>query len=251
MKGARRSLGVIAAAIGLMVATGTAGASPAHHGNFTCHGGTIAAGHYRSLTITGLCTLANSGTVTVRHNVTVKRGAILNAITLGNLHVGGNVVVGKHAVAGLGCSPEVGCTATTDDVIHGSLRANGAWALIVHSLKIHGGVTAVGGGGSMDCASTKLFGGPFYFDLEDSWVGGNVLERRIHSCWLGFIRDTVQGNVTLKGMRMGDPDAMEIVTNTIGGDLNCFNNVPQAHVGDSMGLPNVVGGTKRGECATL
>jgi len=44
---------------------------------------------------------------------------------------------------------------------------------------------------------------------------------------------------------------MEIVTNVIGGNLGCFNNVPQAHVGDSQGAPNVVGGHKRGECAAL
>jgi len=50
---------------------------------------------------------------------------------------------------------------------------------------------------------------------------------------------------------MGDPDAMEIVTNTVGGNLACVNNVPQAQVGDSMGLPNVVAGQKRGECRNL
>ena len=53
----------------------------------------------------------------------------------------------------------------------------------------------------------------------------------------------------LIGNRFGDPDAMEIVTNHIGGNLACFNNNPAAQVGDSMGQPNVVGGQKRGECA--
>jgi hypothetical protein len=56
--------------------------------------------------------------------------------------------------------------------------------------------------------------------------------------------------VQLIGNRFGDPDAMVIVTNHIAGNLACFNNNPAAQVGDSMGLPNVVGGQKRGECAT-
>ena len=54
----------------------------------------------------------------------------------------------------------------------------------------------------------------------------------------------------LIGNRFGDPDAMEIVTNHIGGNLACFNNNPAAQVGDSMGQPNVVAGQKRGECKT-
>jgi len=61
----------------------------------------------------------------------------------------------------------------------------------------------------------------------------------------------VGGNALMVGGRFGDPDAMEIVTNVIGGNLGCFNNVPQAHVGDSQGEPNIVGGHKRGECAAL
>jgi hypothetical protein len=66
-----------------------------------------------------------------------------------------------------------------------------------------------------------------------------------------LIRTQVGGSVRIVGNRMGDPDAMEIVTNTIGGNLACFNNVPHAQIGDSGGLPNVVGGQKRGECRHL
>ncbi len=78
---------------------------------------------------------------------------------------------------------------------------------------------------------------------------GDVVIRGLHSCWLGVIRNQVGGSVQLIGNRFGDPDAMEIVTNTIAGNLACFNNNPHAQVGDSMGEPNVVGGQKRGECA--
>jgi hypothetical protein len=66
-----------------------------------------------------------------------------------------------------------------------------------------------------------------------------------------MIRTNVAGDVRVIGNRFGDPDAMEIVTNTVGGNLACFNNRPAAQVGDSGGAPNVVGGQKRGECAAL
>lgn len=235
---------------GMMIATGTAGAAAStQFGNFTCHQGKVKAGTYSSLTVTGVCTLTNSGTVSVRGDLTVADHGAFNAITLGTLHVGGDVNVGDDAVAGIGCSPAVGCPSTTSDTIAGDLEADGAWATIVHSTTIGGDVSVEGGGGSENCASTGLFGGPYFTDFEDNSIGGNVSLDEIHSCWLGFIRDHVTGNVSIVGNRFGDPDAMEIVTNVIGGNLGCFDNVPQAHVGDSHGLPNVVGGHKRGECA--
>ena len=103
----------------------------------------------------------------------------------------------------------------------------------------------------MDCSLTALFGGPYFMTIHDSVVGGKVIFRYVHSCWFGLIRTQVGGNVRIIGNRMGDPDAMEIITNTIGGNLACFNNVPHAQVGDSGGLPNIVGGQKRGECRHL
>jgi hypothetical protein len=50
---------------------------------------------------------------------------------------------------------------------------------------------------------------------------------------------------------MADPDANEIVTNVIGGNLACVHNNPAAQEGDSQGAPNVVAGRKLGECSTL
>ena len=61
----------------------------------------------------------------------------------------------------------------------------------------------------------------------------------------------VGGSVTVTGNRMGDPDGNEITTNTIRGNLACFNNTPHAQFGDAAPIPNVVGGKKLGECATL
>ena len=91
----------------------------------------------------------------------------------------------------------------------------------------------------------------FFATVHDRTVGGNVVVRGVHACWFGLIRSTVAGTVKVVGNPFGDPDADEIVTNTIAGNLSCFNNVPAAQLGDSMGSPNTVGGQKRGECKNL
>ena len=94
-------------------------------------------------------------------------------------------------------------------------------------------------------------GGPFFATVHDSTVGGNVVVRGLHMCWFGLIRTQIAGNAQVIGNRFGDPDANEIVTNVVGGNLSCSNNVPGAQIGDSTGLPNTVGGQKRAECKNL
>lgn len=246
----RRVLVVLTALGATLALAGPAGAAgTASFGSVTCHGGTLKAGTYTSIRIAGLCSMPNSGTVTVRGAVTV--AGAFNAITPGTLLVGGNVWIQPGGIAGIGCSPAAGCNVTTADRIGGTLYSNGAKALIVHSVAIHGGVNVFGGGGSMNCGSTGLFGGPFFSTFEDNTIGGTAVIKGVHSCWLGFIRNNVAGSVWISGNRMGDPDAMEIVTNRIRGNLGCFNNIPHAQTGDSQGDKNIVSGRKLGECASL
>ena len=237
----------------LLISAGTAGAAGGvrHFGHVTCHRGTIKAGTYRSLTIAGNCTLTATGTAHVKGNVIVRGHGTLNTLTTGTFNVDGNVTVRDNAIAGLGCNDEVGCPTESNDHIGGNLSGHDAWAVIVEQEHVGGNISIVGGGRSMDCSSTALLGGPFFATVHDSTVGGNVVVRRVHTCWFGLIRSTVGGNVQVVGNRFGDPDANEIVMNTIGGNLSCFNNVPAAQIGDSMGLPNVVAGQKRGECRNL
>jgi hypothetical protein len=222
-----------------------------HHGSVTCRGGTIQNGTYRSLRITGFCSLKASGHVTVRGNVVVTGTGLFNAATPVTLVVKGDVTVRHRGVAAIGCSPDVGCAALGADVIRGSLHASRAWATIVHGTSIGGDAVIRGGGRTEDCSVTAPFGAPYYSVVEDSSVGGNLVVRGLHTCWFGVIRDTVGGSVRLVGIRLGDPDADEVVTNTIGGNLACFDNNPAPQVGDSQGQPNVVGGQKRGQCAGL
>ena len=125
--------------------------------------------------------------------------------------------------------------------------------MIVHAIQQHGPISINGGGGGSDgtCESGVLMGGPPYMDFDDSHIWGPVTIQNVQSCWQGFIRNTVRGPVTIKNNTFEDPDANEIVTNTIWGPLNCSGNTPAAEVGDPEGVPNVVHGPKIGECTTV
>jgi hypothetical protein len=145
-------------------------------------GGTIKAGTYRSLTIAGRCTLTAKGTAHVRANVVVRGHAILDTLTTGTFNVDGDLTVQNDGVAALGCNDEVGCPTESNDHIGGNLTGNDAWAVIVEQEHVGGNVSIIGGGGSMDCTSTGLDGGPFSPTVHDSTVGGNVVIRRLHTC---------------------------------------------------------------------
>src|SRR5215472_8769400 len=129
-----------------------ASAASAATGNATCSGGSIAAGTYTSLTVTGFCS-ADAGPVTVTKNLTVASGAALLAAFGGSdLNVGGNLTVGSHAILVVGCEPEAfPClndpNASTSDHVGGNLTATGALMVLAHHNTIGGNVTQSGGGG--------------------------------------------------------------------------------------------------------
>jgi hypothetical protein len=250
----RRLAASLACALALTAPVAVTEAAP----STTCTGGTIAAGTYPSLTITGTCSLANSGTVTVNGNLTVASGGVLNARTLANLKVNGNLVVSPNGAALVGCSPAIECSGTTTDVITGSVSATQAQAFIMHSTTVSSGVTIAGSTGGVSCAPSAALapvapfpGAPNYFDVEDSQIGGQLSISNLQACWLGTIRDHVNASVSIANNTLADPDAVEVVTNTISGNLSCSGNSPHAQVGDSGGQPNSVGGSKQGECARL
>jgi hypothetical protein len=250
----RRLAASLACALALTAPVAVTEAAP----STTCTGGTITAGTYPSLTIVGTCSLPDSGTVTVSGNLTVASGGVFNARTLADLKVGGNLVVNQNGIALIGCSPAAECSGTSKDVINGSVTANQAQAFIMHSATVGAGVTISGSTGGVTCAPSAALapvapfpGAPNYFDVEDSQIGGQLSISNLQSCWLGTIRDHVNANVSITNNTLADPDAVEVVTNTISGSLSCSGNSPAAQVGDSGGSPNTVGGSKRGECAKL
>jgi hypothetical protein len=280
---------LILAAGGLLSAVGTSAASAASTGSgnssdstYTCAKGNIPPGTYASMVITGVCYMP-AGNITVRGNLTVAPGALLDAATRGDpadspalpatVVVGGNVSVGKGAVLIFGCSPNIFCTdppAITYDHIGGDLNATGALGVVVHSASIQGSVSLQGGGGGVNCNSTpvtppakegapapwsedaSLDFTPVYSDFEDTSIGGNLSIVGLESCWLGSLRDQIGGSATFTNNTMADPDALEIDNNLIGTNMTCSGNsaggVSTVQFGDGVSAPNMVGGSALGQC---
>jgi len=130
----------------LLAGVGTAAAQTTF-----CAGGTIAAGDYVYLAVTGPCALPDTGIVNVSKSLTVRSTGALNGVKLSTLNVKGNVFVKAGGVLSLGCSEELGCSGPSDDHIGQSVRASNALAVILHNDTIGGGVVVSGGGGGLDC----------------------------------------------------------------------------------------------------
>jgi hypothetical protein len=219
--------------------------------------GTALSGNYHDLTVTGNAYVAAGTTLQVRRNLTLAPGACLDAFTLGTVTVGGNVFVAKKATLGLGCSPNaIGPTppcgnTTTNDVVGGSIIAIGANTMYLDGDTIHGNVISIGGGPGPTL-------NPYInFPIKDNTIGQSLIVLGWQGAWFGALRNNVGGDVIVAknvGVTIGDLgtlDSTEIATNTIAHNLICFGNSPAAQIGDSGGLPNVVGGHKIGECAGL
>ncbi len=250
-----------------------------HHGRHhsqSCTGTLTApgvlSGNYRGTTVINGTCVVNAGKAVVHGDLVVTSGSNLiaafgkNDVTgtgTSSLKVTGDVRVGKNATTILGCEPNffpcvddpdqnVG-TLSSSTKIRGDLLASGALAVLVHNSSIGGDLRQRGGGGGVTCApdpTTALgsHGSPTYSDYEDNTIAGDVSITGLNSCWLGFIRNKSQSDVRIAHNTMADPDANEIVTNTIAGDLACFGNLPAVQFGDSAGSSNLVGGDARGQC---
>lgn len=223
--------------------------SEGEHGGYTCSGGSsapsfnpsiIPPGSYESVTVTGTC-LIPGGKVDVEGNLSVRAGAVLVTNFPGPppgqqgppeddaiLNVGGDTFVGHGATLIMGCAPSFGCQVTTTDQVEGNFRADGALGVILHADTIDGNLTIRGGGGQdYNCAPQggfAAFGSPVYSTFEDGTIGGNLTVSSYQSCWLGLTRTEVGGNVSYRNNALGDPDAIEILSNSIGGNLTCRGN---------------------------
>ncbi len=226
-------------------------------GSYTCAGGPIPGGSYGSVVVTGPCLVA-AGSVSIAGNLTVETGGALYAAFDGNdVAVARNVTVETNGVLVLGCDAEAfpcldnpaGFASAT---VGGNLSAYGALAEIVHNVAVAGNLTLSGGGGGVNCdPQPALFGFPAYATFEHLTIGRNATISGWQSCWLGFFRNHVAGNMTFSNNVTADPDGNEIQTNHIGHNLVCYGNSPKPQQGDSQGLPNVVGGKALGQCSDL
>jgi hypothetical protein len=256
MKAIRTLSITLAASSMLLVATATATAASARvPGRHTCSGGSIASGTYRGLTVTGTCKVPDGATVTVRGNLEIAEGAAFNAVTNSTVHITGNVRVEDGATFGLGCTiMGVGnppCTMNTADVVDGNVVLDEPRTMYLDGSAVHGNVTSTGGGPGNTAT------GLVNFVIKDNTIGGNVRVEQWQGFWIGLLRNTIGGTVTLHENATANPDSTEVVHNTIGGNLRCSENSPMAQFGDAVdGAPpgygfNIVTGHARGECATL
>jgi hypothetical protein len=258
-------LGGAAMAVTLLLSTP---GGVAADGATTCSGGPVAAGTYSSLAIAGVCAV-NAGNVRVDGNLNVLPGGVLVAAFSGSdLSIGGNLIVEAGAILVLGCEPRAfpclndpnartGGTLFTSDTIGGNLTAEDSLAVLVHHNSIGRNVALTGGGGGVSCNPNPLlsslagFPAPPFATFEDNRIGGTASITGWRSCWLGFIRDTVSGNVNFNDNVTADPDGNEVTTNTIDGNLNCEGDSPNPQIGDSRGSLNTVFGRATGQCSGL
>lgn len=284
MKALRLVPVVLLALAGSLVSAGAASASPPpNHHAYQCSGGNVPAGSYGSMVITGICYMP-AGNIDIWGNLTVAPGALLDAVSPGDpttgppvvpatVFVGGNITVWKGAVLLLGCSPNISCGTPNPgisfDSVRGNISAYGAQGVVVHSVAIGGNVSLQGGGGgaaAQTCNAqtpptdtvpianlepwsedANLDFTPVYSDVEDASIGGNYTVSNLTSCWLGSLRNQIGGSATFVGNVMGDPDAVEIGNNLIGGNLACFDNDPAPQFGDGA-APDLVSGRGIGQC---
>jgi hypothetical protein len=249
-------------------------------GSANCSGtannpGVLVGGTYTSVTVSGVCGVL-AGPVTVTGNVAVTgTGSLIAAFHYNNatnppsgtsrLTVDGNLHIAPGGTAILGCSPAFGClddpnqnhpTLVGNTHTGGNLVSDGSLGTIVHSSTVKGDVLETGGGGGVGCQPVGIFaafGAPPYSDYEDTAVGGNLTVTNIRTCWYGSLRDTVGGSVTLINNHLGDPDGNEVITDTVGGNLICENDLPAIQFGDSFeetsNHPDVVSGYAVGQCS--
>ena len=228
---------------------------PPGHEGYTCSDGSIPPGTYDSLTITGQCAV-DEGVVKVKHDVNVMPNAGLFA-AFGNgprLVIGGNLNVKSNAILFLGCDPlDSPCFNDSDGTlgltskgtVGGNLHADGAFAVVVHYSYVGHDLTIHGGGGGYNCDTAG------FFTVETTTVGHNATLDGLQTCWGGFFRTDVGGNLKYTNNATFDPDGNEIQTNTVQGNIDCNGNSPAAQQGDSAGFPNIAFGKATGECAAL
>ena len=216
------SLGAVAAAVLFVVPAFAAHGAPvsaAGGGTTTCNGD-LAPGTYHRVVVPQDAVCMGAGPVTIRGGLFVEQGATLV----------------------LGSEDQPVHTATISGGVHGTNAAS----VQIHFSTIDGGIDVHGGSGP--------FGGPFditWNTIEDSHINGRVLIEGYNGFWMGFIRNEVNGSVSLNHNVLVDPDGNEYVSNTMHGSLYCVGNSPDPQLGDSEGAKNHVTGTKNGQCADL
>jgi hypothetical protein len=223
---------------------------------YTCSGGSIPAGNYNKLTVTGVC-MVDLGTVNVGENVDIKPGAELVVAFTGdnpagyNLIVGDNINVGLGAVLILGCETEAFPCMTQGgapvplkpSLLHptrtgalqveigpnafafvgGSLNAKNALAVVVHNSRFGQDVSLNGGGGGpQDCAPTPP-PAPIKLDTQLILPGDAYMD--VEDSWIGHNANVQNLNTCWSGF----------IRNFVGNDVNWNTNTTSDTDGNEIG----------------
>lgn len=253
------TLGATALSAAALTAAAFAAPASAAPSPGVCSGGSILAGTYASLTVNGPCKI-DKGTVNVTGDVTVKPGNALFADYGGSdLHVKGNVTVNAGAVVTLGCAPtDRPCfndpqpahpTFATHHSIGGKFTANKAFTVSVNNSNVKGDMVYDGGGVIGECLHDLTdVSNPAASLIEDNNFGAAVTIKGVGTtCWMGFLGNHVVGTVTYNN-NAGIASSNVIDGNQIGGDLRCQGNTPAPQAATPSTGPNLVAGTRTGQC---
>jgi len=282
------TIGLLAMSAGSALAGGDErsgyGPPPGRH---TCTGtpeapGVLAGVYWGNVSVEGSC-VVNSGEAVIHGDLTVRSGSVLLAVFALNdktgsghssLQVKGDLRVKDGATMLLGCDPQsFPCiddpfktnktqpTLSSASSVWGNLSEHKPLGVVVHNTTIGGNVKEIGGGGGLSCKPSGAFAAfesPVYSDYEDSTVKGNLDVIGLNSCWLGVARVKVGGDVHMIHNQLADPDAIEIISNHISGDLLCkknsqvWNSIDISEVEGELyprlAAPNTVSGHRIGQC---
>jgi hypothetical protein len=262
------ALATAVTALGLLaVVPATSAVAAPSWSTVVCHGTVkrpgILIGTYWNVIVRGVC-VVNSGPVLVQRNIWVGKGSVLLAAYgrhNSHLVVDRDIFVKANGTLLLGCEPKYfPClddphhkhpTLHSHSTIFGSLLGDHALGIVVHNSWIGRQVSQLGGGGGKTCKPRGIFKtvhSPVYSDYEDNFIRGDLRVKHVRSCWFGALRNFVASNATISSNVMADPDAMEVVTNTVLLNLVCWRDSPRVQFGDSHGKPNKVGLRARFQC---
>ena len=272
-------MAAVVAASGVLMGAAPVAAKESNQ-SFRCAGGTQAApnfvninpGTYDSITITQFCgvSLPTTGTVRDEGRLTLNGGGLFGNSPTASLIVEGETRLTNSFFFDIGCGAGNGCTLSGNNQyrLEGNLDSRGSIDVHMHGVTIEGNLSVRGGGGGAYCFPNFHFS-----NIEDSQVEGNVSFTNLESCWLGIARVHVNGNVRVNNNQMADPDAIEILTNTIDGNLSCngnqlfdittpsipavlhrpwnsFENPTPENPDARISAPNTVEGHRSGQCMT-
>jgi len=256
-KGIRlKVLGTLVIAAALALAPWSAPTADAHRLTpYTCTGGEIPSGTYRSIWVSGACSVPAGAVIRVIGDVNLAAGAVFDAQSApSTITVGHNITGRKGSLVGLGCQPPSytgnsahECTVEPEGhstiTVFGNITVTRASAVLLNGITVKGNVTLLGGGSDIP------------WSIKNNNIRGNLMVSGQTTDWLGVLFNTVGRNVVLTKIAVTDthPDApgVYIVRNTVGRNLICLGLTPGVSGGFVPGSVNVVGHKAIGQCASL